>query len=142
MFKSLWDFEGAWQLDRSIAHRTGQRAMLSGQALLTREGQGLLYHEIGLLHLERQSPVKAERRYLWRPGHGATIDVRFEDGRAFHSIDLQVPQARHDCAPDVYDVTYDFSDWPHWRSRWDVTGPKKDYAMTSVYRRSSSDCGL
>jgi len=88
-----------------------------------------------MLRLDQQAPIRAERRYLWGPGDAGCIEVTFEDGRAFHRIDPAVPKARHDCAPDIYEVTYDFTDWPRWQSRWTVTGPNKAYVMTSDYTR-------
>ena len=43
--------------------------------------------------------------------------------------------AWHDCLPDFYEVSYNFTHWPEWRSIWRVRGPKKDYTMISDYRR-------
>lgn len=137
MFKDLWDFEGSWQLERAIAHQAGQRATLSGNAVFFQKGQGLLYEESGLLFLEGQSPVRAERRYLWTQLSNGQIEVSFEDGSFFHKIDLADPHARHNCAPDVYNVQYEFGDWPNWKSQWHVQGPKKDYNMMSYYTRMS-----
>ncbi|MEM6579102.1 MAG: DUF6314 family protein [Pseudomonadota bacterium] len=135
MFESLWEFEGAWRLERTIVHRAGQRATLSGRAVLTRHGSGLLYHEQGMLHLEGQAPVMAERRYLWSAGQARMIEISFEDGGAFHTIDPERPQTHHHCAPDLYEVSYDFDKWPEWQSQWIVTGPRKSYRMTSIYQR-------
>ena len=80
------------------------------------------------------APLRATRRYLWA-ADAAWLEVRFEDGRPFHTVPLDVarPEAAHDCAPDVYRVAYDFADWPRWRAVWRVTGPRKDYVMTSDY---------
>ncbi|MEM9845409.1 MAG: DUF6314 family protein [Pseudomonadota bacterium] len=135
VFNSLWDFEGTWQLDRTILHRAGPRAQLTGQAVLTRAGQGLDYYESGVLSLDGQAPVRAERRYLWRPGDAGDVEILFEDGRAFHTIVRDAPRATHECAPDTYEVEYDFSDWPDWQSHWEVTGPWKAYSMASRYSR-------
>ncbi|MCE8467683.1 DUF6314 family protein, partial [Rhodovulum sulfidophilum] len=60
------------------------------------------------------------------------------DGRFFHLIAPGArPEARHDCAPDLYRVRYDFSAWPCWSSFWEVRGPRKNYAMESSYRPES-----
>ena len=137
MFDSLWDFEGEWRLEREIRHSSGDRATLSGKAVLTREEQGLHYHETGTLTIDGQNPMQAERRYIWTPVGRRGVQVLFKNGRAFHTIFPESPQSRHDCAPDVYLVQYEFGAWPVWRSHWDVSGPKKAYKMTSCYSRVS-----
>jgi hypothetical protein len=63
--------------------------------------------------------------------------VYFADGTFFHRFALSPqPEAAHFCAPDQYDVTYNFTDWPHWSSTWRVKGPRKDYTMQSRYIRA------
>lgn len=85
--------------------------------------------------LPNQHQLKAERRYLWHPV-GAGFDIYFDDKRFFHRFDLDVSAtAAHWCDPDTYDVAYDLAGWPEWRSTWRVAGPRKDYMMTSTYRR-------
>ena len=80
--------------------------------------------------------MEASRRFIWEEAAGG-IAVRFEDGAAFHVIDQSrsMPDANHHCDPDMYHVSYDFSRWPDWRAVWRVVGPKKDYRMSSEYRR-------
>ncbi|MEM6375340.1 MAG: DUF6314 family protein [Pseudomonadota bacterium] len=134
MFDSVWDFEGRWYLERAILHANGQRATLTGRAVFTRHSDALFYHETGTLCVKGQAPCRAERRYRWVPIEAGSIDVFFEDGREFHRIDQDAPRARHDCGSDTYHVEYDFDDWPIWRAVWRVTGPQKDYTLTSNYR--------
>ncbi|MBL3570439.1 hypothetical protein BV509_06950 [Rhodovulum sulfidophilum] len=134
----LEDFEGAWLLTRRIDDRlTGQVLRLTGRAVFAPDDAGLVYDETGRLELPGQAPAVATRRYLWRAGV-AGIEVFFEDGRFFHALGPgDRPEARHDCAPDLYRVRYDFAAWPCWSSRWDVHGPRKNYAMESEYRPES-----
>lgn len=134
----LGDFAGAWQLARVIDDRlAGRRGSLQGEARFVPDGRGLVYTEEGTLVFPGQTPVTASQSYLWRKAADA-IEVRFSDGRAFHVIGLTVPvsEARHDCAPDVYRVAYDFSAWPDWSATWAVAGPRKDYTMVSHYFRA------
>lgn len=129
------DFVGAWQIERSIKDaRMGTNGQLTGSATFTPNEHGLAYIETGVLHLQGHAPFKAERRYQWRFVDGA-IHVDFYDCRSFHSFDPASPSASHWCDPDTYNVTYEFADWPNWRSIWDVTGPKKDYQMITDYAR-------
>lgn len=137
MAPGLADFEGQWRIARRIVHAAGGGGMrFSGRARFAVDGAGLIYIETGELRLAGQAPIRAERRSLWRPGPGGTIVVRFADGRAFHHFDpaAAAPRARHDCAPDVYEVEYDFARWPFWSARWRVRGPRKDYAFVSRFR--------
>jgi len=129
----LWDFEGDWQVARRIEDAlSGQEGRFEGNARFVRDGVGLRYSERGVLTLGGAS-MEAERVYLWREGAGG-IEVLFDDGRAFHRIDGSA-EAAHWCDPDQYDVTYEFSGWPEWSSRWRVKGPRKDYVMVSEYYR-------
>ena len=136
MTPALMDFEGVWRVDRAISHRNGPEARFDGQAVFASDNGGLVYREDGHLHMPGQPPIRAERRYLWRVGQAGGIDVCFDDGRAFHRIGVGgVPEDRHYCDPDIYDVTYDFSAWPVWTSHWEVSGPRKDYTMVTRYSR-------
>lgn len=133
----LDDFEGDWRVTREIVHTGGPDARFAGVARFLPDGAGLSYREEGELVIAGQVPVRAERRYLWRPGVAGAIEVLFDDGRAFHRIDPATGAScdRHRCEQDVYDVAYDFGTWPEWSSCWRVTGPRKDYEMQSRYRR-------
>lgn len=133
----LSKFTGTWQLERRIEDLIAQRVgTLLGVAVFTPDQDGLVYQERGELVFPDRPPMVAERSYLWR-ATGERIDVLFADARPFHSFDATdpAPQAHHDCAPDCYDVVYDFTGWPMWSSEWHVKGPRKDYVMHSRYMR-------
>ncbi|SDD60833.1 hypothetical protein SAMN05421538_10239 [Paracoccus isoporae] len=124
-------FLGHWHLTREISG--GGR--FDGVAVIAPDGAGgAVYDEEGVLSLPGQPPFQATRRYLWRQ-EGDGIAVCFADGRFFHRFDpaMPAPQARHLCPPDLYDVTYDFTDWPRWSALWRVEGPRKSYVMRSDY---------
>ncbi|MDJ0860279.1 MAG: DUF6314 family protein [Dinoroseobacter sp.] len=132
--QGLADFEGRWYVTRRIEDRRGPEGRFEGAADFTRTADGLTYSETGQLSAGGQS-FAATRRYLWREASDQ-IEVLFEDGRPFHVFALNAqPSAAHDCAPDRYDVAYDFRKWPTWRAVWDVHGPRKDYRMVTEYRR-------
>lgn len=134
--QELQDFAGRWRLIRRIDDA------LAGEVL---EGEGwgefrpapdggLIYDEEVWLTAPGRPALRGTRRYLWRPLPGG-IAVFFDDGRPFHRIALAAAAAedRHDCAPDLYRVRYDFSGWPVWSARWQVAGPRKSYVMTSMF---------
>ncbi len=129
--RCLRDFKGIWDLQRQIEHRDGTRARFEGQALWKADDDGLCQQETGALRIGENPPIKAMRRYLWRPD----LSVHFDDGRFFHKVPPLGGKAGHWCAPDQYDGSYDFSRWPDFEVTWQVTGPRKSYRMHSRYRR-------
>lgn len=134
------DFAGLWQLDRRIEDALAGRVLrATGTAELVRDDTGWHWREDLDLTVPGQAPMKAVRRYLWRPGPDR-IAVCFDDGRYFHEIRLGGAEARdrHDCPPDDYRVFYEFARWPDWSARWQVTGPKKSYVMDTEIRRPSA----
>ena len=134
----LEDFAGDWQLDREIEDfGGGAHGTFGGTARLTADARGLAYLETGVLQMAGQAPLQAERRYLWQADTRG-IAIHFADGRFFHTLPLRGGAADHWCDPDQYDVVYDFRTWPHWTSRWRVTGPRKDYLTISRYRRTAA----
>ena len=122
---------GRWRLTRDIS----DGARFDGFAVIAPSGDGAAYAEDGKLTLPGHAPIRATRNYIWRAADGV-IAVHFTDGRFFHSFDpaIRAPQARHHCGSDIYDVVYDFSDWPVWSATWRVEGPRKSYRMRSVCR--------
>lgn len=132
------DFLGRWSLRRDIDDRhSGQTGHLAGEATFEADASGgLTYVEGGMLRMGALPALSASRRYLWRFADGR-VEVRFADGAAFHSF-APVGHARgtdHPCGADHYRVRYDFSTFPDWSARWEVTGPKKDYTSVSRYTR-------
>lgn len=130
-------FRGRWTLTRAIDDmREGRTGRFDGEACFTPHPEGLAYFETGTITLEAAGAFAAHRRYLWVQGGAGVIELRFEDGRFFHSFlaDEPRPAAAHDCGADQYLVRYDFRRWPHWRAEWRVTGPAKDYRLVSTYR--------
>ncbi|MCH2163530.1 MAG: DUF6314 family protein [Marinovum sp.] len=141
--KELDDFLGFWQITREIVDRAShQIGCFDGTAMFASDLRGLVYREDGILTLGAVASMRATRCYVWQTD-GPSIAVFFDDGRAFHTFSLNqaLPMASHFCAPDTYEVTYDFSRWPNWSSNWKVTGPRKDYSMRSHYIRAVVDTG-
>jgi len=136
---SLRSFVGRWSLLREIedsAHNRSGRMVGEVVYRPSDEDGVLIYEETGQLMLEGLAPLMAERRYRWRNGRGNMVDVEFEDGRLFHHVNLDqtMPFDTHFCAPDVYDMTYDFREWPKWSSSARVEGPRKTYRLHSHYQ--------
>lgn len=128
-------FRGLWRIGRLVIDREGRvSAVFHGTCRFEPDGEGLECREAGVLRQAgRRFP--AGRVTLWRfPGAGH-VEVRFADGRPFHSFTADEPAAVHLCGADRYEVAYDFG-VATWLSRWAVRGPGKDYVMTTRYRRA------
>lgn len=136
MPRGLPDFEGTWRVTRTIDDRLGPPGRFEGVAHFTPNAEGLHYSETGQLTLGDGPSFSATRTYLWR-ADGSLIEVLFPDHRPFHRFDPNAGGAgeRHYCDPDIYDVIYDFSEWPHWTTTWEVTGPRKGYSMCTRFTR-------
>lgn len=136
----LAEFAGRWRLSRRIEDSlAGQTLTAEGHVTFSPGDGGLVYDEDTRLRLPDGREMTGRRRYLWRADERGGIAVLFEDGRPFHRIapGEPCPQDSHDCAPDTYLGGYDFSDWPVFRVRWEVSGPRKNYRMDTLFRRDA-----
>lgn len=125
---------GRWRTLRVLRHADGARARFGGFTTWSpMNGGGLRCLEEGTLRQDGRS-FPAGRETLWQAGPGG-IEVRFADGRPFHTVGRDAA-ARHDCAPDIYWLRYDWSAWPRWSVRWRVRGPRKDYRALTRYLRA------
>ncbi len=132
---TLRDLEGRWSLERRIDdRRAGMTGRLIGVCSWRPDDLGLVQEEIGTLHYGGAAPIRAERKYLWR-AEGDGLAVYFDDGRPFHTIRPGQLNDRHNCAPDTYDVTYVFEDMNSFSTVWQVTGPRKDHVIHSLFTR-------
>jgi hypothetical protein len=132
--RQLADFEGVWRFERRVTEAGGGLTQVTGRAVWTRDGAGLVCEETGEMRVPGHAPMQVMRRTLWGPG----LCVAFEDGRPFHTVPPGGGAVAHWCDPDQYDGDYDFGQWPDFRVVWHVKGPRKDYQMVTEYRREGS----
>ena len=125
---------GAWTLTRVIDDRlAGAESRIDGRLLLTEVGPGRIrWEESGRWH--RPTGDVDVRRRLWLERvNGESWWVRFEDGTDFHPWSPG-EAVTHPCSPDIYVGLVDGAG-ETWAIRWDVTGPSKDYTMTTELTR-------
>ncbi len=136
----LDDFMGTWKINREIVdHKAKSVGVFKGKVHLAQhEDQQAIWHERGVLSISGAA-LQSERKFIWMQIDN-DIQVSFEDGRYFHTLLSpqvgRVLKAEHQCPPDHYQVEYDLSHWPHWRSVWQSKGPRKDYTMVSLFERA------
>ncbi|MGO8961854.1 MAG: DUF6314 family protein [Streptosporangiaceae bacterium] len=104
-----------------------------------RAGRLLLYREQGQLRFAEYCGP-ASRRLCYRELPGGAADVQFADGRAFYQLDLRAGrcQAEHLCGHDRYAVCVCVLSSDSFTESWRVTGPAKDYELTTSYVRTGS----
>lgn len=130
------DIAGDWHLDRVIQdRRAGITARLRGQMQATTDRRGLILTEEGTWIDAPWGALSARRVDLWE-GHGDQVHVFYEDGRPFHQFDpFGDGLCHHLCGRDDYQGQYDFALPSAWTLTWRVSGPRKDYVMTTTYCR-------
>jgi hypothetical protein len=135
----LAHLRGSWRVERSVRDLAGgdEGRFHGGTVFGPLDGGGLLHEESGTFTWRGVSrPATRTLRFL--PGATpGTAEVRFADGRPFHTLDLRSGRwiAEHPCAADRYRGEFTVLDADHWRSVWRVGGPAKDLVLTTGYVR-------
>jgi uncharacterized protein DUF6314 len=123
---------GDWSFSRTIDDRlTGRQSLIDGLLSLTALSQDRIrWEEQGSWH-QPDGDVDV-RRGLWliRDEETRAWWVRFEDERDFHPWTPGEPVV-HPCGADTYRGLVQGTPG-RWTVEWDVTGPAKDYLMTTV----------
>ena len=131
---------GSWSLNRVIE---GQATMQGIATFTPLDGRRLAYREQGSLSLANGTIVEAEREYIFGGSDGG-FEVFFKEDppRLFHEISLSASpggelsgSAGHLCEPDAYQSAYRFMSDGTFVVRHVVSGPAKDYTMTTIYTR-------
>ena len=133
---------GGWRAERVIEDfHSGTAGAFTGTASFTALGDAahpgaLGYREHGqLVYGRHRGP--ASRSLLYLPAADGSVAVRFADGRPFYALDLRpgIWQADHPCGMDGYHVTVQLLGPDAYTEQWRVTGPGKDYLMTTTLTR-------
>ena len=125
---------GRGSVERAL--RDGERrGRFAGEATFALDGDGLLWDEHGEVALGDH--VGPARRRLRLVRSDDAWEVRFEDGRPFHRLDLSAGRwsAGHDCRADRYDGAFEVLGGDAFDIAWEVHGPAKDQRIVSRYRR-------
>jgi Family of unknown function (DUF6314) len=130
---------GRWRVERSVRDlASGEAGRFEGTTVFSPlDGGGLLHEESGTFTWRGVArPATRTLRFLPGPTPG-TADVRFEDGRPFHALDLTSGRyvAGHPCAADLYRGEFTVQDADRWRTVWRVGGPAKDLVLPTDYVR-------
>ena len=141
---------GDWDVVREIAdHRSGVAGSFRGRASFRLRPESEAADPGGqgcrMLELAEQGQLRfgahygpAGRSLLYHGCSDGSADVRFADGREFYHLDLRTGACRavHLCRADRYAVTVTWLTADSFTEVWQVTGPAKNYDLTSVYTRT------
>ena len=133
---------GSWSFNRVIE---GQATMQGIATFTPLDERRLAYREQGHLKLLNGTELEAEREYIFSNSDGG-FEVFFKENppRLFHDISLSASfggelsgSAGHRCNLDDYQSSYTFLADGRFVVRHVVSGPRKDYTMTTTYTRVS-----
>ncbi|HEY1096156.1 MAG TPA: DUF6314 family protein [Alphaproteobacteria bacterium] len=134
--------KGVWSFKRTIIdQRLNQTLTAQGQASFqpAETPQTLLYREEGRFNADQEF----FREYIY-VFDGDKITILFADdptrGKIFQTIcpGTENITDRHLCGPDCYDGRYDFQTAQCFVIAQQVTGPRKNYTMETIYNRSKT----
>ena len=146
MIQLFEELSGIWELQRHL----GEQGHMKGVASFQPCGEGVLhYQEKGKATFKHSQTFSSYREYAYVYNQG-TIAVHFWDQKhkqparllhtlQFHSskVDSQelVGTGTHGCADDLYHAHYLFMNPQQFRLTYQVQGPRKDYTLTSHFRK-------
>ncbi|WP_158944900.1 DUF6314 family protein [Granulicella sp. S190] len=135
---------GEWGFEREIP---GQGRMSGTASFTALEDGSVLYREAGELRLEDGQALQSRQSYLYERGD-CGFAVRFHDTRElFQVVRFEVEGeemaggAEHLCKDDRYVSAYRIYADGSFEIRHRVSGPKKDYAIRTVYWRLKRESG-
>ena len=122
------ELTGRWTIERRVRDlRTGDSGRFHGSATITPDGRWV---EEGTLDFgPYHGPARRELRIVGG-------EVRFADGRAFHSLDLTGAPVEHLCGDDRYLGRFRLVGSDALDVVWEVTGPHKHQRIETSYRRT------
>lgn len=134
---------GTWRFDRIIHDvSSGRDHTASGEATFVPDGdRRVRWSETGTVRWGGDGDDIPIARTLVLDRRAEGWMVLFDDGREFHPW-LPGREVEHPCGDDVYTgrvLADQGSDT--WSVAWNAAGPTKDYAVTTVFSRSSEASG-
>lgn len=135
----LLDLAGRWTIRRTIPGH----GRFDGEAVATRRSDDRFgWRETGVMRLVNGTRSEAHRGLVFAQGPG-WLEIWYADGpnagTRMHRFDLAVgPRAWHvhSCAPDTYAASLRISGPGIFQLGYTVTGPRKAYRMSTLYRRA------
>lgn len=130
------DLAGTWRFDRDVEDRLGPTRRVHGTTTIVVEDAGRVrWNETGTMTWDGgETPVFRNLVVKRRPGGWW---VTFEDGSDFHPWSVG-EQVVHPCGADTYEGRIEVDSDDAWTVVWVVSGPAKDYTMTTRLTRAAA----
>lgn len=130
------DLAGTWRFDRVVEDRLGPARRVTGTTeLVVEEAHRVRWSESGTMTWDGgETPVFRNLFVEQRPDGWW---VTFEDGRDFHPWSVGQTVV-HPCGADTYEGRIDVRPPEAWTVVWVVSGPAKDYTMTTRLTRDDA----
>ncbi len=131
-------WQGDWRLSRRVRFcRGGGCGLMDGHArFVSVDAHTLRYEERGELRLGDGTHYACFRRQRYRCERDR-VAVHFDDGALLCALVFYegIARAQHRCGDDRYRLTLEWLAETAFLTRWQVTGPRKDGVIETVYRR-------
>jgi len=146
--KAFNQMGGSWNLYRTISSPKFQPMTGAGKAIFDKykDPNSLLYKEELILNLPSES-INASKEYIFRLiDNDVSVFFHETPERFFYTLKFapKIPSSdkvfdqaggEHLCGNDNYTASYNFFDNDNFELIYKVVGPKKDYIMTTKYKR-------
>lgn len=135
-------FEGFWLVKRSIIRRNpDERYYAMGIAFWSEDPENdnrLLYHEkVKITQVGDSSISDANQKYKYEfdPGDSGQFIKYYDKNPCKYTIDGKRASGEYKCGDDSYKGIFDFKDEDHFALTYKVSGPKKDYSISTEYSK-------
>jgi hypothetical protein len=127
--------DGRWAIERVI---NGSEGRFIGDAVFAPDQHGgARWRETGRLTIGGFDGPASRTLHLVPASDRGAWQVRFDDGRPFHPLDLRTGrwEAEHVCGSDLYQGRFAVLDHDRMTICWEVTGPERADVITTGYQR-------
>jgi hypothetical protein len=139
VFRTFCSLEGYWKLSRIITNQ----GFIEGIAYFKKKAHypdTLFYREKGMFTPLNGKSLDISQEYEYRYSK-EKISVFFarERYRLLHSLEFAEPNkalGEHQCGCDTYRATYQFALPDEFELTYVVKGPKKDYQIKTIFKKS------
>ena len=136
ILKIFESFVGNWEINRILGHQGSATGLAS--FMFTKDNT-LKYHEILRISLKNTPDTfSGYKTYIYEYKNEHIIKKFYENPlRLFYQLtfskDYTKASGSHLCKADQYDAAYLFKDKNHFMLSYQVTGPHKNYVITSHF---------
>lgn len=141
LFKYL---KGTWKIERHINNKNEPyfNGLAYGRVSILEEQKNILLYKENLELQLNNSIIKAHKEYNYILEHNKLSLYNNIDGKASFMFNIefnnqQIATGNYKCEQDHYNATYCFAGANKFTIKFDVTGPEKNYSITSIFSRDN-----